>query len=45
LHLAEDGRAFVFVPKTRYEEVNPPWLLMHVLRKKLDPEPPEPDEA
>lgn len=38
LHLAADGRAFVFVPKTRYEEVNPPWLLMRVLRKELDPE-------
>jgi hypothetical protein len=38
LHLAEDGRAFVFVPKTRYEEVNPPWLLMRVLRTELDPE-------
>jgi hypothetical protein len=38
LHLAEDGRAFVFVPKTRYEEVNPPWLLMRVLRKGLDPD-------
>lgn len=38
LHLANDGRAFVFVPKTRYEEVNPPWLLMRVLRKELDPE-------
>lgn len=37
LHLAEDGRAFVFVPKTRYEEVNPPWLLMRVLRKEPDP--------
>jgi hypothetical protein len=37
LHLAEDGRAFVFVPKTRYEEVNLPWLLMRVLRKELDP--------
>lgn len=36
LHLSEDGRAFVFVPKTRYEEVNPPWLLMRVLRKELD---------
>jgi hypothetical protein len=36
LHLAEDGRAFVFVPKTRYEEVNPPWLLMRVLRKEWD---------
>lgn len=38
LHLSEDGRAFVFVPKTRYEEVNPPWLLMRVLRKEPDPE-------
>lgn len=38
LHLSDDGRAFVFVPKTRYEEVNPPWLLMRVLRKDLDPE-------
>jgi hypothetical protein len=37
LHLSEDGRAFVFVPKTRYEEVNPPWLPMRVLEKKLDP--------
>jgi len=37
LRLAADGRAFVFVPKTRYEEVNPPWLLMRVLRKELDP--------
>jgi hypothetical protein len=36
LHLSQDGRAFVFVPKTRYEEVNPPWLLMRVLRKELD---------
>jgi hypothetical protein len=38
LHLAEDGRAFVFVPKTRYEEVSPPWLLMRVLRQLVDPE-------
>jgi hypothetical protein len=37
LRLSEDGRAFVFVPKTRYEEVNPPWLLMRVLRAELDP--------
>jgi len=36
LHLSEDGRAFVFVPKTRYEEVNPPWLLMRVLGTELD---------
>lgn len=38
LHLSEDGRAFVFVPKTRYEEVNPPWLLMRVLETELDSE-------
>jgi len=38
LHLSDGGRAFVFVPKTRYEEVNPPWLLMRVLRKELDSE-------
>jgi hypothetical protein len=38
LHLSEDGRAFVFVPKTRYEEVNPPWLLMRVLRQHVDPD-------
>ncbi len=38
LHLSDDGRTFVFVPKTRYEEVNPPWLSMRVLRKELDPE-------
>jgi hypothetical protein len=37
LRLSEDGRAFLFVPKTRYEEVNPPWLLMRVLRTELDP--------
>lgn len=36
LHLSEDGRAFVFVPKTRYEEVNPPWLLMRALGRELD---------
>jgi hypothetical protein len=38
LHLSEDGRASIFVPKTRYEEVNPPWLLMRVLRQLVDPE-------
>jgi hypothetical protein len=37
LHLSEDGRTFVFVPKTRYEEVNPPWLLMRVLGMEFDP--------
>lgn len=38
LHLSEAGRAFIFVPKTRYEEVSPPWLLMRVLRTELDRE-------
>ncbi len=37
LRLSDDGRAFVFVPKTRYKEVNPPWLLMRVLGAELDP--------
>jgi hypothetical protein len=37
LHLSDDGRTFVSVPKTRYEEVNPPWLLMRVLETELDP--------
>ena len=36
LHLSEDGRAFLFVPKTRYEEVNPPWLLTRAWGKELD---------
>ncbi len=38
LHLSENGRAFVFVPKTRYREVNPPWLLWRVLGVELDPD-------
>jgi hypothetical protein len=38
LHLSEDGRAFVFVPKTRYEEVSAPWLLMRALRAEPDPD-------
>jgi len=33
MHLSEDGRAFVFVPKT-----HPPWLLMRVLHQEVDPE-------
>lgn len=36
--MAARRRAFVFVPETRYEEVSTPWMLMHVLRKELDPE-------
>lgn len=38
LHLSEDGRAFVYVPKTRYREVSPPWLLMRVLGTEFNPE-------
>ena len=34
---AQDGRTFVFVPKTRYQEVNPEWLLERVLREELKP--------
>lgn len=37
LHVSQDGRTFVFVPKTRYEEVNPEWLLERVLREELKP--------
>lgn len=31
LHLSQEGRAFVFVPKTRYREVDSSWLLARVL--------------
>ena len=36
LHLDDEGRAFVYVGKERYEEVNPPWLLHHVLEEELE---------
>ncbi len=36
LHLDNEGRAFVYVGKERYEEVNPPWLLRAVLREELE---------
>lgn len=35
LHLAEDGRAFVYVDKERYREVSPQWLLARVVRQDL----------
>ena len=35
LHLDDEGRAFVYVGKERYEQVNPPWLLHHVLEEEL----------
>lgn len=35
LHLSQDGRAFVFVPKTRYREVNAEWLLSRVVNEEL----------
>jgi hypothetical protein len=37
LHLDQEGRTFIYVGKDRYEEVNPPWLLMRVLEMELDP--------
>lgn len=36
LHLDDEGRAFVYVGKDRYEEVNPPWLLHQVLEEELE---------
>lgn len=36
LHLDNEGRAFIYVGKERYEEVNPPWLLRMVLRVELE---------
>src|SRR3954451_8180564 len=36
LHLDDEGRAFVYVGKERYEEVNPPWLLRRILREELE---------
>jgi len=36
LHLDDEGRAFIFVGKERYEEVNPPWLLYQVLGEELE---------
>jgi hypothetical protein len=36
LHLDDEGRAFVYVGKDRYEEVNPPWLLYRVLQEELE---------
>ena len=36
LHLDNEGRAFVYAGKERYEEVNPPWLLTRVLGVELE---------
>jgi len=36
LHLDDEGRAFIYVGKERYEEVNPPWLLHEVLEEELE---------
>lgn len=36
LHLDDEGRAFIYAGKQRYEEVNPPWLLRLVLREELE---------
>ena len=36
LHLDTEGRAFIYVGKERYEEVNPPWLLRRILGEELE---------
>ena len=36
LHLDDEGRAFIYAGKERYEEVNPPWLLRRILRVELE---------
>jgi hypothetical protein len=36
LHLDNDGRAFIYAGKERYEEVNPPWLLRQILGVELE---------
>jgi len=36
LHLDNEGRAFIYVGKERYEEVNPPWLLHEVLEEEFE---------
>jgi hypothetical protein len=36
LHLDDEGRAFIYAGKDRYEEVNPPWLLRRILRVELE---------
>jgi hypothetical protein len=36
VHLDNEGRAFIYAGKDRYEEVNPPWLLRRVLQEELE---------
>jgi hypothetical protein len=36
LHLDDEGRAYIYIGKDRYEEANPPWLLRHILREELE---------
>jgi hypothetical protein len=36
LHLDNEGRAFIYAGKDRYEEVNPPWLFTRVLGVELE---------
>ena len=36
LHLDNEGRAFIYVGKERYEEVNPPWLFTRILGVELE---------
>jgi hypothetical protein len=36
LYLDNEGRAFIYVGKERFEEVNPPWLLTRILEVELE---------
>src|SRR3954454_20821752 len=36
LHLDNEGRAFIYAGKQRYEQVHPLWLLRLVLREELE---------
>jgi hypothetical protein len=36
LHLDNEGRAFIYAGKERYEEVNPPWLFSRILQEELE---------
>jgi len=36
LYLDNEGRAFVYAGKERFEEVNPPWLLTRILEVELE---------
>jgi hypothetical protein len=36
LYLDNEGRAFIYAGKERFEEVNPPWLLTRILEVELE---------